>query len=215
MAWIMPEIVLQRVLQVGIKNLRANPEAFNEIFAMYLDPEMINDYGQDYIDKIRDWFTSTKIPVLQGWTMNRDRIPCFAVTLSSDQEDETKAAIGDYFGQETDDTLGVAVSSVIVDVDILASKQSDYVLWLYYIMSYILFKEKRIAERLGCQLHTFGASDYVKDQQYADEHIWRRRVRFKCTTQNSWVDEKKTAPEDVETGIKYGRIGDPDDDDLV
>ncbi len=215
MAWVMAEIVVQRVLQLGIKNLKANPAAFNEIFAMYMDPEMNDDYGQDYIDKIRDWFINTKMPVLQGWSLNRDRLPCFAVTLSSDQEDETKAAIGDHFGDEPDNTVGVGVSSVIVDIDILASKQSDYVIWLYYIMSYILFKEKRTAERLGCQLHTFGASDFMLDPQYKDELVYRRRVRFKCTTQNSWVDEQKTTTEEVETGLRYGRIGDPDDDDLV
>ncbi len=215
MAWIMAEVALQRAVQVGIKHLRADPQAFNEIFAVYLDPEMIEDYGQDYIDKIRAWFETTKIPVLQGWSMNRDRIPCFAVTLSQDNEDESKAAIGDHFGEETDDTLGVAVSSVIVDVEIIASKQSDYVLWMYYILSYILFKEKRLLERLGCQLHTFGAADYIRNDRYQDENVWTRRVRFKCTTQNTWVDEKKTTPDDVDLRIRYGRIGDPDDDDLV
>ena len=215
MAWIMAEVAVQRVVQVGIKNLRANPDAFDEIFAVYRDPEMDADYGQAYIDKIKTWFATSKIPVLQGWSMNRDRVPCYCVTLSQDNEDESKAAIGDFFGQEDDNTVGVGVSNVIVDIDIVASKQSDYVLWMYYILAYILYKEKRVMERLGCQIHTFGASDYIRNDRYQDENIWTRKIRFKCTTQNTWVDETKTPVDDMDLRIRYGRIGDPDDEDLV
>lgn len=211
----MAEVAVQRVIQTGIKNLKSNPDAFDEIFAIYKDPEMNADYGQAYIDQIKNWFNTTKLPVLQGWSMNRDRVPCFCVTLSQDNEDENKAAIGDFYGEEDNNTVGVGVSNVIVDIDLIASKQSDYVLWMYYILSYIMFKEKRTMERLGCQIHTFGASDYVRNDRYQDENIWTRRVRFKCTTQNAWVDENKTIVNDTELDLHFGRVGDPDDEDLV
>ena len=157
--WILPEIVVQRVLQVGIKNLRANPEAFNELFSMYLQPELIDDYGQDYIDKLRNWFITTKIPVVQGFSVNRDRLPSFSITLASESEDESKAAIGDHYSDERNETLSVGVMSVMVDVGIHGDKDADYVVALYYIMSYIFFKEKLIAERLGLQIQTWSASD--------------------------------------------------------
>ena len=213
--WILPEIGVQRILQTGMKNLRANPIAFNEIFAMYLLPELNDDYGQAYIDKVRKWFCETKIPVVQGFSVNRDRLPSFSITLAAESEDESKAAIGDHYGDERDNTVGVGVMSVMVDVGIHGDKDSDYVLILYYIMSYILFKEKRLAESLGLQLQTFSASDLKKDNQYQDSMVWSRWVRFKCTTENVWVDEKKHKTEDVEVGIKYDRIGDTDDEDLV
>lgn len=214
--WILPEIAVQRVLQVGMKNLRANPEAFNEIFSMYLLPEMADDYGQAYVDKVRTWFIATKIPIIQGFSFNRDRLPSFSITLASESEDESKAAIGDHYGDERDNTVGVGVFNVMVDVGIHGDKDSDYVLLLYYIMSYILFKEKLLAERLGLQLQTLSASDLKKDTQYQDSQVWSRWVRFKCTTENVWVAEKKTKTEDVDIGIKFDRIGnDTPDDDLV
>lgn len=215
MSFIMPEVVVQRILQVGIKKLRDNPDAFNEIFSVYRDPEMDGDYGQAYVDKVRAWFTTTKIPVVQGYSINRDRIPCFSVTLGSESEDEQKAAIGDHFGDETDNTVGVSVMSTMVDVGIHADKSSEQVLWLYYIMSYIFFKEKRIAERLGVQLHSWSATDYSREPNKDAELIYSRWVRFKCTVQNAWSDEIKTTPDDLELGLRYGRIGDPNDDDLV
>jgi hypothetical protein len=214
--WVLPEIVVQRVLQVGMTNLKANPLAFNEIFAMYLQPEMNADYGQPYVDKIRKWFCETKIPVIQGFSYNRDRLPSFSITLGSESEDESKAAIGDQYGEEVDDNVGVGVMSVMVDVGIHGDKDSDYVLYLYYIMSYIFFKEKLIAERLGVQLQTWSASDLKKDVQYQDSHVWSRWVRFKCTTENTWTREPKTR-KDVEVGVHFDRAGidDVPDDDLV
>ena len=213
--WILPEIGVQRVLQVGIENLRNDPEAFNEIFSMYLLPELNDDYGQVYVDKIRKWFCETKIPVIQGFSYNRDRLPSFSITLAAESEDESKAAIGDNFGDEPRDTVGVGVMSVMVDIGIHGDKDSDYVLLLYYIMSYIFFKEKLMAERLGLQLQTWSASDLKKDTQYQDSHVWSRWVRFKCTTENVWVAEHKKKTEDVKVGIKFDRIGDEDDEDLV
>ena len=212
--WVLPEIVVQRVLQQGMANLKANPLAFNEIFGMYLEPSLAPDYGQPYIDKVRKWFCETKIPVVQGYSFNRDRLPSFSVTLGSESEDESKAAIGDYFGDGPDNEIGVGVFSVMVDVGIHGDKDSDYVLLLYYIMSYIFFKEKHIAEALGVQLHTWSASDLTKDQQYQDSMVWSRRIRFKCTTENLWAAEKKTRKH-VEVEVKFDRIGDTNDDDLV
>ncbi len=70
-------------------------------------------------------------------------------------------------------------------------------------------------ERLGCQLHTYGASDYIRNNKYQDENVWTRTVRFKCTTQNTWVDEKMSTPDNLDMRVRYGRIGDPNDEDLV
>lgn len=213
--WILPEIVVQRILQVGIKNLKTDPEAFNEIFAMYLQPELVDDYGQAYIDKVRDWFLAIKIPVVQGFSVNRDRLPSFSITLATESEDESKAAMGDNYGDEQNDTVGVGVMNVMVDIGIHGDKDSDYVLLLYYIMSYIFFKEKLIAERLGLQLQTWSASDLKKDAQYQDSMVWSRWVRFKCTTENIWVVQKKTKTEKLKVGLRFDRIGDTDDEDLV
>ena len=109
MAFVMPEIVVQRVLQKGIKDLREEPEAFNEIFGQFLCAEMNFDYGQVAIDEVRKWFFETKIPVLQAWSLNPDRIPCYSIHLASEAEDEQKAAIGDHYGDAEDSTIATGV----------------------------------------------------------------------------------------------------------
>jgi hypothetical protein len=68
MAFVMPEIALQRMIQIGLKNLKADREAFDCIFAQFLAPELEASYGQAHIDSIYNWFTGTAVPVLQAWT---------------------------------------------------------------------------------------------------------------------------------------------------
>jgi hypothetical protein len=212
MSFVMPEIVVQRVIQKGIKELRQNPDAFDQIFGQFLSQEMNADYGQKYINKVREWFFNTKVPVVQAWALNAQRFPCFSIHLASEQEDETKAAVGDFYGDAEDNTVATGVFTVHVDIGIHGSKDNDSVLWMYYIMAYIMFKQKRTAERLGIQLHTWQATDHQRVDAKLAENIWTRWVRFRCTTQNWLEDLPFTEVEDVETNVTPGQIGDGLDD---
>lgn len=187
MPFVMPEIVVRKVLDQGIKELRTNKAAFDDLFAIFAQDELGIDYGEDYREQIWTWFSTTKIPVVQAWSFNAQRIPCVSVHLANETEDESKAAFNDIAGsfdqiQET----GTAAFTVMIDIGIHANKGGDHVLWLYYIVAYVLFKYKPMAFRLGLKLGTFSASDYNKDSDKTANNIWTRWVRFRCTTQNFW-----------------------------
>lgn len=184
MAFALPEVALQRLIQVGLKNLRGDREAFNCIFAVYTCDEMKASYGQSYIDKIYNWFTTTEQPVLQAWSFDPTRVPAYSIHLSDESEDESKAALSDYFGEGEDSEILVGASTVSLDIGIHADKTKDNVLWMYYILSYILYKEKLLGRKLGLQLYTFRASDYNKESKYMADNVWSRWVRFRCTVQN-------------------------------
>jgi hypothetical protein len=239
----MPEIVIQKVLDYGVKQLRANKTEFYDLFCQFVQDELADDYGPDYLDDIWNWFSTTKIPVVKAWSLNTQKIPCISVHLANETEDEAKAAVGDLAGIFDDlGETGTGVFTVMVDIGIHANRAGDHVLWLYYIVSYVLFKHKLMANRLGLKLHTFSASDYNKDAGKMGENIWTRWVRFRCTTQNFWdadrfaeIAEINTDPkvglepasdvatsldvniEEVDTtandGIKVSRIGDDQGDD--
>lgn len=235
---------MQKVIDHGIKQLRSNKAEFYDLFAQFTQDELNNDYGPKYLDELWKWFSTTKIPVVKAWSFNAQVIPCISIHLANETEDESKAAIGDYAGVFDDQgETGTGVFTTMVDIGIHANKAGDHVLWLYYMVAYILFKHKMMAERLGLKLHTFSASDYNKDSNKMTENIWTRWVRFRCTTQNFWdaarfsdVDSINVDPavgleeasdvavsldvniEDVDTtandGIKASRVGDDGDEDL-
>jgi len=191
MSFVMPEIVIQKVLDYGIKQLRSNKAEFYDLFAQFTQDELNNDYGPTYLDELWKWFSTTKIPVVKAWSFNAQVIPCISVHLANETEDESKAAIGDIAGSFDDQgETGTGVFTAMVDIGIHANKAGDHVLWLYYIVAYVLFKHKLMAHRLGLKLHTFSASDYNKDSNKMTENIWTRWVRFRCTTENFWDAER-------------------------
>lgn len=198
MSFVMPEIVVQKLLTHGLKQLRSNKAEFYDLFCQFTQDELSEDYGPKYLDEVWKWFSTTKIPVVKAWSFNAQVIPCISVHLANETEDEAKASIGDYAGtfDENGDT-GTGVFTAMVDIGIHANKAGDHVLWIYYIVAYILFKHKLMAHRLGLKLHTFSASDYNKDANKMTENIWTRWVRFRCTTQNFWSSDPSMEIEDL------------------
>jgi hypothetical protein len=243
MSFVMPEIVVRKLIDYGIKKLRADKPAFDDLFCGFTQDELNADYGLAYREEIWKWFSTTKIPVIQAWAFNAQKIPCISVHLANETEDESKAAMNDMAGVfDEEGETGTGAFTVMVDIGIHVNRGGDHVLWLYYIISYILFKYKPMAHRLGLKLQTFSASDYSKDAQYMAENIWTRWVRFRCTTQNFWAADKFMDVEDINVepaiglpeasdisasldvnvaevdttaneGLKVGRVGDTDGDD--
>lgn len=195
MSFVMPEIVVQKVLEHGIKRLRANKAEFYDLFCQFTQDELNEDYGPKYLDEVWKWFSTTKIPVIKAWSFNAQVIPCISVHLANETEDEAKASLSDYAGDFDDSgETGTGVFTAMIDIGCHANKAGDHVLWMYYIVAYILFKHKLMAHRLGLKLHTFSASDYSKDNNKMTENIWTRWVRFRCTTQNFWDSDRFGEP---------------------
>lgn len=200
--WIMPQIALQKIIQMGLKDIKDNPDILEDIFQYMHDPDLENDYGEKYVGQIKTWFLQTKIPVIHAWSFNAERIPCVSIHLANESEDENKAAIGDFFGEGPEGNTNITPFNVQLDVGIHASKSSDQVLWLYYIVTYVLFKYKREAERMGLNLQTFTASDWDKRADQMVENIWVRWIRFRCSTNNFWDAERKTGPYDMKVEVE-------------
>src|ERR1017187_5468297 len=212
MPFVMPEVVVRRLIDYGIKQLRKDRVAFDDIFEQFANPELNSDFGPNYREQIWEWFTTTKIPVVQAWSFNAQKIPCISVHLANETEDESKAAMDDLFGTGEDSEVGTAVFTVMVDVGIHVARGGDHILWLYYITSYILFKYKPLAERWGLKLQTYSASDYSKDADKAANNVWTGWVRFRCTTQNFWAADPLRLFEEVNTTPS---IGNPISEDIA
>ena len=203
MAWVMPEIAVQRLVQYGIYQLRQDKAAFDEIFSYQRSHPLLEEaYGENYTDKIWTWFTTERIRVVQAWILSPQTVPCFSIHLSNENEDESKASIGDYYGDGEDAEIGIASMSVLVDIGIHGSKAADQVLWMYYILSYVLFKYKPIARSLGIDIQTYSASDWQKDASKMPENIWTRWLRMRCTVFNTWSADALKVATDIETDIQ-------------
>jgi len=208
MSFTLPEVAIRRVIDDSFKKLRANKAAFTDLFADFAKDELADEYGEDYIEQIWIWFTTTKIPVIQSWSFNAQKIPCISVHLANEQEDEQKIAFDDFGGLEDDVAeIGTAAFSVMLDIGCHANKGGDHVLWLYYILAYTLFKYKPALVRLGLKMGTFSASDYSKDAEKVGNNVWTRWVRYRCVTQSDWAADPLSESE-LNVGLTLSRIHD-------
>lgn len=202
MAIQLAEVSLQRLIQVGLANLRNNEEGFKGIFDQYNSPEMVASYGPAYIQKIWDWFKNTKMPVVQSWAFDTTRVPGFSIHLADESEDESKVGFSDYFGMGEDSDILTGPVTVSIDIGIHADKAKDHVLWMYYILLYILYREKMVGQRLGLQVYTYRASDYNKESKYMADNVWSRWVRFRTTVQHYVPASEEYITPDVELDIQ-------------
>src|SRR5665213_3257538 len=116
MSHVIPQVALQRIILDGVQIVKEHIDVIDDIFLYYRSPAMNADYGQKYIDQIKKWFSETKIPVVQAWNMNISQVPQISVQLAQENEDESKAALGDYWGPGEEHTVGVGVFTVTLDV---------------------------------------------------------------------------------------------------
>lgn len=202
MGWVLPEVSIRRVLEDGMKQLRRNKRAFLYLFSDYTKDELDSDYGEKYVESIWQWFTTTKIPVVQAWSFNAQRVPCISIHLGNEQESEDKVAMNDFAGIfDEEEETGTAAFTVMLDIGLHATKDSDHVLWLYYITCYLLFKTKPALDRFGLKMGTFSASDYGRDTEKMGNNIWTRWIRYRCTTQNFWGADPLNEISDVEVEV--------------
>ena len=87
MSMVLPEIVVQKILAQGIKELRFDRVAFYNLFAQFAQDELSEDYGVTYIDEVWKWFSTTKIPVVRAWSFNAQVIPQLSIHLANETED--------------------------------------------------------------------------------------------------------------------------------
>lgn len=198
---VMPEIVVKRTLELGLYLFRNNPDLLDQVFNTYKMPAFSAVYGQNYIDKIKTWVKTTKIPVVFGFNDNVDKVPSYTVHLSPEREDETRAAMEDAWGEDDAGDIGIGVFKVSLDIGCHGDKSGDHAIWLYYMANNILFQNKLFMEANGLTLVTFGADAHKKDVKYASENIWSRWISMQTTVTNSWYKQLATGTLDVSTKV--------------
>jgi len=70
-----------------------------------------------------------------------------------------------------------------------AQTNTDQAMWLYYIVAYLLMRNKDKFEEVGIESQTFSASDFSRDVGKAPNSIWGRTLRFSFLVQHSWKEE--------------------------
>lgn len=95
------DIIVRTALVAAINDLRKNPWALDYVFSS-LDKDDLtkNVYGQKEIDKAKEWFLTTEIPVVNSLRIDNIRLPCISVSLQEASELENSLADKNYDTEE-------------------------------------------------------------------------------------------------------------------
>ncbi len=106
---------------------------------------------------------------------------------------------------------GQALFQDMVDIGIHGHTNQNTVLWMYYIISWLLFRFKSTLEARGIQLQTFSGTEFNKDMKFLGEHIYSRWMRFVAQTEVEWTETPYVNVDTVDlTDFKADESGDTD-----
>lgn len=87
------DIIIRTGLIQGLRELRKNPDLLDYCFASLPQDQLTADtYGQASVEKAKQWFINTEIPVRLNVAMNSPKLPCISVELRDSGEAEATLA---------------------------------------------------------------------------------------------------------------------------
>lgn len=91
------DLILRSAIKAALEDIRRNPYLFDYMFAQLLQDELTNkEYGVNVINRAKEWFLKTDIPVFMDTHVNAVKFPCVVIKMVS--SNETEKTVGDVDG---------------------------------------------------------------------------------------------------------------------
>ena len=98
------DVIIRTAIVAALADLRANPWLLDYVFASLPKDEMtMKDYGEKSVEKAKEWFLKTKIPVAMVPRLNEAQVPCITIKLQDSTESEVTLADVHYQTSELND----------------------------------------------------------------------------------------------------------------
>jgi hypothetical protein len=95
------DIIIRTALVAAINDLRKNAWALDYVFSSLTRDTLTNEvYGQKEIDKAKEWFLKTNIPVINSLRVDNIQLPCISLSLQESSEQENTLADRNYETEE-------------------------------------------------------------------------------------------------------------------
>lgn len=113
----------------------------------------------------------------------------FAIDTTGDPVDPRKLYVKAGPGMAIEQKRGGSARFLThVDIGFHATTDHQTVLWLYYTVSWILFRFKLDMERRGIQLQTYAGSEFNKDSKFLAENVYSRWMRYSAQVSVEWTE---------------------------
>lgn len=107
------DVIIRTALVAAIADLRANPWLLDYVFASLPRDDMtMKDYGEKEVQRAKEWFLRTAIPVFMTPRLDEVKIPCITIKLMDSNEDIVTLGDVHYISREDNDSQWPALSPV-------------------------------------------------------------------------------------------------------
>lgn len=90
------DVIIRKVIQQGIEDMRNNNWILNDVFSNFVGISALNsEYGQKEIENARDWFMSNTINVVLRYRKDQDQFPLVTIGLGTSSEIQDMKSLGD------------------------------------------------------------------------------------------------------------------------
>jgi hypothetical protein len=199
MGFIFTDLVLETIITEGLADMRANlDDRLGIIYDQLKDSFLNTEYGQQELDRFKDFLTNEKIDIVHNYRQVAERIPCIYIQPIGGPEQEGKAFLNDYSGDI--DTIGVGgviddrkeentfsiQDQVQVGVHVGDPGGVTALRWLYASLVYFIFSRKEILRDRGIDLSTWNNNNFNRLNEFLPENIVSRYMTFSSINYMSW-----------------------------
>jgi hypothetical protein len=98
------DVIIRTAIVAALADLRAKPFLLDYVFASLPKDELtLKEYGEKSVQRAKDWFLKTKIPVVMVPRLNEAQLPCITIKLQESSEAEVTLADVHYQPTELND----------------------------------------------------------------------------------------------------------------
>jgi hypothetical protein len=100
MAFVLVDLVVESVIRDGLANINKNPDLIDDVFASFLENYNIRKYGQEELDRLKDFIVNKQVRVVHSFGEVDAKVPSFSIQLGNDADAKREAVLSDFMGQE-------------------------------------------------------------------------------------------------------------------
>jgi len=176
----LPERVILSLLNAGINAIEGDTSL--------LDP-ILTGIGAAELTKAKTLFASNRPTLVLGYPRTGINLPCFSVTLTSDDILQDYVGMGDEaFLDQIPELLGSKFKRRVKGTFtvFVYSEHPDWTVWLYRVARRILNMGARYLISQGLQDPVIGGADLAPDLRYSPENVYVRRLTVMVEYEDGW-----------------------------
>lgn len=113
------DLIIESILQEGFEAIRRDPSILDDVFAELnnINPIINKKFGDKEISRIKTYFTTKEISIIQAFPQDPSKVPCISIQLQDNSENVRYAHIDDFSKDTSEDLTDPEDLEALIKVD--------------------------------------------------------------------------------------------------